>query len=192
MKIIKSRIFKILVALFIIGILLGIISYIILDSTEIDKIIKNYFIIIQKGNFNYLKALIYSLFHNYKYLIIIWSSGILLFSILLIPLLIIYRGILTSFIISSIIALYGIKGILYAFILLFPCILINEIIFIFTSYYSLNITFRTINNIKNNKSINIKQYFKYYFLIFIIFLLILLLSSLFETYISSNILNFVV
>jgi len=192
MKIIKSRIFKILVALFIIGILLGIISYIILDSTEIDKIIKNYFIIIQKGNFNYLKALIYSLFHNYKYLIIIWSSGILLFSILLIPLLIIYRGILTSFIISSIIALYGIKGILYAFILLFPCILINEIIFIFTSYYSLNITFRTINNIKNNKSINIKQYFKNYFLIFIIFLLILLLSSLFETYISSNILNFVV
>ena len=75
---------------------------------------------------------------------------------------------------------------------MFPVLIINELLFILFSYYSINFSFRLYNAIKNNKNINVKDFSKNYILIFLILLVLLIISSLFEIFISSNLIKFVI
>lgn len=191
MKIINSKIFKILVVTLVIGFIIGIISFIFMDKSSLQSSIINYINLIKNDNYNYTNGLILSIISNIKYSSIIWISGIIFFCSLVIPLIIIYRGISLSLTISTIIYTYKLKGVLYALIIVFPTIL-NEIIFIFLSYYSLSFSIKCFNTIKNNKDINLRSFIKNYFYIFLILSLLLIISSLIEIYLCSNIIKFVV
>lgn len=191
MKIINSKIFKILVVTLVIGFIIGIISFIFMDKTSLQSSIINYINLIKNDNYNYSNGLISSIISNIKYSSIIWISGIIFFCSLIIPLIIIYRGISLSLTISTIIYTYKLKGMLYALIIVFPTIL-NEIIFLFLSYYSINFSIKCFNTIKNNKDINLRSFIKNYFYIFLILSLLLIISSIIEIYLCSNIIKYVV
>lgn len=191
MKIINSKIFKILVVTLVIGFIIGIISFIFMDKSSLQSSIINYINLIKNDNYNYSNGLILSIISNIKYSSIIWISGIIFFCSLVIPLIIIYRGISLSLTISTIIYTYKLKGVLYALIIVFPTIL-NELIFLFLSYYSINFSIKCFNTIKNNKEINLRSFIKNYFYIFLILSLLLIISSLIEIYLCSNIIKFVV
>lgn len=191
MKIINSKIFKILVVTLVIGFIIGIISFIFMDKSSLQSSIVNYINLIKNDNYNYSNGLILSIISNIKYSSIIWISGIIFFCSLVIPLIIIYRGISLSLTISAIIYTYKLKGVLYALIIVFPTIL-NELIFLFLSYYSINFSIKCFNTIKNNKDINLRSFIKNYFYIFLILSLLLIISSLIEIYLCSNIIKFVV
>lgn len=191
MKIINSKIFKILVVTLVIGFIIGIISFIFMDKSSLQSSIINYINLIKNDNYNYSNGLILSIISNIKYSSIIWISGIIFFCSLVIPLIIIYRGISLSLTISTIIYTYKLKGVLYALIIVFPTIL-NELIFLFLSYYSINFSIKCFNTIKNNKDINLRSFIKNYFYIFLILSLLLIISSLIEIYLCSNIIKFVV
>lgn len=191
MKIIKSKIFKLITASLIIGLILGIIYFIFIDKKELESSIINYITLIKNNDYNYIKGLTLSISSNLKYSSIIWISGIIFFCSLIIPLIIIYRGISLSITLSSIIYTFKLKGLLYALIIAIPNI-INEIIFLFLSYYSITFSIKCFNTIKNNKDINLRQFIKNYFYIFIILSFLLIISSLIEIYLCSNIIKFVV
>lgn len=191
MKIINSKIFKILVVTLVIGFIIGIISFIFMDKSSLQSSIINYINLIKNDNYNYSNGLILSIISNIKYSSIIWISGIIFFCSLVIPLIIIYRGISLSLTISAIIYTYKLKGVLYALIIVFPTIL-NELIFLFLSYYSINFSIKCFNTIKNNKDINLRSFIKNYFYIFLILSLLLIISSLIEIYLCSNVIKFVV
>ena len=191
MKIMNSKIFKILVVTLVIGFIIGIISFIFMDKSSLQSSIINYINLIKNDNYNYSNGLISSIISNIKYSSIIWISGIIFFCSLIIPLIIIYRGISLSLTISTIIYTYKLKGTLYALIIVFPTML-NEIIFLFLSYYSINFSIKCYNTIKNNKDINLRLFIKNYFYIFLILSLLLIISSIIEIYLCSNIIKFVV
>lgn len=192
MKIIKSRIFKVLILLFILGLLFGVISFIFIDKTSLENYTLNYVDLISKNNFDYIKGLINTLISNYKYLSILWIFGIIFFLFPLVPLIIIYRGISIGLMISSIIYSFKLKGFLYALIILFPAKIINELIYIIMSYYSISFSLKIYNAIKTNKSINITSFSKNYFYILLIFIVALTLTSIFEVYLSTNIIKLVI
>ncbi len=195
MKIIKTKLFKSLLVSFSIGIFVGIICFILLSSNEklsLSNDITNYINLINDGNFKYFTSLIKSFISNYKYLVLIWIFGIIFFCSLLIPFIIVYRGISFGFTIFSIIYVFHIKGLLYALILLIPTTIINEFIFILISYYSITFATKSFNAIKKNKTINLRQFIKNYFYIFLVLSFCILISSVYEIYISSNIIKFVV
>ena len=191
MKIIKSKIFKILVVSLVIGFVIGIINFIFMDKSSLQSSIINYINLIKNDNYNYSNGLILSIIFNIKYSSIIWISGIIFFCSVLIPLIIIYRGISLSLTICTIIYTYKLKGFLYALIIVFPSVL-NEVILLFLSYYSINFSIKCFNTIKNNKDINLRSFIKNYFYIFLILSLLLIISSLIEIYLCSNIIKFVV
>lgn len=191
MKIIKSKIFKILVVSLVIGFIIGIISFIFIDKKEISSSIINYINLIKNNDFNHINGFITSTLSNLKYSSIIWISGIIFFCTVLIPLIIIYRGISLSLTICTIIYTYKLKGLLYALIIVFPSIL-NEAILLFLSYYSISFSIKCFNTIKNNKDINLRLFIKNYFYIFLILSLFLTISSVIEIYLCSNIIKFVV
>lgn len=192
MKIIKSRIFKVLILLFILGLLFGVISFIFMDKTSLENYTLNYVDLISKNNFDYIKGLINTLISNYKYLSILWIFGVIFFLFPLVPLIIIYRGISIGLMISSIIYSFKLKGFLYALIILFPAKIINELIYIIMSYYSISFSLKIYNAIKTNKSINITSFSKNYFYILLIFIVALTLTSIFEVYLSTNIIKLVI
>lgn len=192
MKIMKSRIFKVLILLFILGLLFGVISFIFMDKTSLENYTLNYVDLIGKNNFDYIKGLINTLISNYKYLSILWIFGIIFFLFPLVPLIIIYRGISIGLMISSIIYSFKLKGFLYALIILFPAKIINELIYIIMSYYSISFSLKIYNAIKTNKSINITSFSKNYFYILLIFIVALTLTSIFEVYLSTNIIKLVI
>ena len=192
MKIIKSRIFKVLILLFILGLLFGVISFIFMDKTSLENYTLNYVDLISKNNFDYIKGLINTLISNYKYLSILWIFGIIFFLFPLLPLIIIYKGISIVLMISSIIYSFKLKGFLYALIILFPAKIINELIYIIMSYYSISFSLKIYNAIKTNKSININSFSKNYFYILLIFIVALTLTSIFEVYLSTNIIKLVI
>ena len=191
MKIINSKIFKILVVTLVIGFIIGIISFIFMDKSSLQSSIINYINLIKNDNYNYSNGLISSIISNIKYSSILWISGIIFFCSLIIPLIIIYIGISLSLTISTIIYTYKLKGTLYALIMVFPTIL-NEIIFLFLSYYSINFSIKCYNTIKNNKDINLRLFIKNYFYIFLILSLLLIISSIIEIYLCSNSIKYVV
>ena len=191
MKIIKSKIFKILVVSLVIGFIIGIISFIFIDKKEISSSIINYINLIKNNDFNHINGFITSTLSNLKYSSIIWISGIIFFCSVIIPLIIIYRGISLSLTICTIIYTYKLKGLLYALIIVFPSIL-NEAILLFLSYYSISFSIKCFNTIKNNKDINLRLFIKNYFYIFLILSLLLTISSVIEIYLCSNIIKFVV
>lgn len=195
MKIIKTKLFKSLLVSFFIGIFIGIICFILLSSNEkisLSDDLTNYTNLIQEGNFEYFPSLIKSFISSYKYLVLIWIFGIVFFCSLLIPFIIVYRGILLGFTISSIIHVFHIKGILYSLIMLIPSTIIIEFILILISYYSITFATKSFNAIKKDKTINLRHFIKNYFYIFLILSLVTLLSSVYEIYIGSNIIKFVV
>ena len=189
MKIFKSKIFKTLVAIFIIGVFLGVISYYIFGIK--DNSIINYFESIKNEKFNYGIGLLNSIKYNNKYLFFIWIFGLIFIFSIFIPFIVCFRGISVGFTISLIICTYKVKGLILALIMLFPCILLNEIIYLLESYYSISFANRTYKVFKNNKNITLKYYIKNYFLRYLILSIVLLISSLFEIYITSNILKYV-
>ncbi len=195
MKIIKTKLFKTLLVSFSIGILIGVICFILLSSNEkisLSNDLTNYIHLINDGNFKYFTSLIKSFISNYKYLVLIWIFGIIFFCSLLIPFIIVYRGILLGFTFSCIIYVFHIKGLLYSLIILIPTTIINEFIFILLGYYSITFATKSFNAIKKDKTINLRQFIKNYFYIFLILSFCILLSSVYEIYISSNIIKFVV
>lgn len=190
MKIINSKIFKIIVIIFIVGLILGIISYFIFDTSELKSIVKEY--ISSFDNINYRNIFIQSIFNNIKNVTIIWTSGILLISIILCPLIIFFKGISISLIIINIIVSFKLKGIFITLVLLIPYILLNVFSFVILSYYSISTSIKLYSIIKNNKSINIKQFYRKYVVILVIFTIVLMLNSIFYTFISSNIIKFMI
>lgn len=192
MKIIKSKGFKVLILLFILGLLFGVISFILIDKVALENYTLNYVGLISKNNFNYTRGLLNTLISNYKYLCILWIFGIIFFLFPLVPIIIVYRGLSIGLMISSVIYSFKLKGFIYALIILFPFKIINELIYIVMSYYSINFSLKTYNAIKQNKEVNISSFVKNYFYIFLIFIVFLTLTGLFEVFVSTNIIKLVV
>ena len=191
MKIIKSRVLKILIVTLFIGFLLGIISFLMIKNKNIKFNYINYIDLINNGNFNYTNSLIKSIFYNLRYSFFIWIFGILFIFSFMSLFLITFKGISLGFMITSIIWTFKIKGVLYALILSLNSI-INITIFLLLSYYSINFSIKSLNAYRNNRQINYKSFFINYIYIYVILSFSLILSSLFEIYICSNIIKFVV
>lgn len=189
MKILKSKVFLSLIIIFCLGLILGIVSFYLvneLDKININENLINYFTNIDDDNISYSNGIFYSIVSNVKVISLIWLCGLIFILVFIIPFIIIFRGILFTFTIFNIISVFSLKGFIYALILLFPVAIIN-ILLLFISYYSINFSIKCYKAFKYNKNINLKDFIKNYFIIYLIFLFISITISFIEVYFISNI-----
>lgn len=194
MKIIKTKIFKMLFYVFLIGIILGIISFFILNKS--DKFIVKDNIIslidnIKLGSVKYPNTIFLHVSNNLKIISIIWILGLLCLASFIVPFIVVYKGIILSFDVISIIYAYGFKGFILSFLYVFPSIIIN-ILLLFVSYYAINQSIRTYKLLKSEKMISLKKYVKNYVLIYLILSLLLVILSILEIFFISFIVKLVV
>ncbi len=186
----KTYIF--LIAIITIGIILGI-SYIFLIKDNDLKIIKDevtsFFNLIKSNKIDYNSGIINSLSTNILYCTGIWLLGISIIGIPIVLILLLFKSFVLGFSISSIINIYGFKGILGAITYIFPHQLLFLLILLLISFYSINFSIKLFRCLFLKKNIDFKSIMKKYIKIYIISIIGAILVSIIEIYLSPYIIK---
>lgn len=185
----QKKVYIFLIGLIIIGIISGICFWHMINSNDKSLVIKeltNFFTNIKNDvSINYGVSLINSILTNFSYVIIIWLLGI---SIIGLPIILVILGVksfIVGFSISSIISIYGFKGILGALAYIFPHQICFLLLLILLGFYSISFCIKLFKYLFLKQLINFKIAMRKYLKILILSLIVSLFISLFETFIST-------
>lgn len=176
----------------ILGIIFGSIFITIIsksDQTLTKNYIENFMDTISTDKINYMKCLKNTLISNISFITIIWLLGISLIGLPIIIFMYFSKCFVLGFSVAAFILKYKSKGVLLAFVYIFPHHLINLIFYTLLMLYALKFSIFLINAIFNKKTINFRAIIRVYIKIFIIVLISIIITSLFECFITPNILN---
>ena len=173
-------------AILILGVISGAIFSNIIDMNDrnlvVDKIellISN----IDKQNINSIVAFKNSIFTNLSYSLIIWIFGLTILGVIINIFLLYIKGFIFGFSLSAFIITFGSKGIILSILYTFFGQLLNLVVVMMLSIYSIMFTLNLIRLIiKNNNGFNTLKFFKNYSLIFVITIVISFISSLSEAF----------
>lgn len=185
----QKKLYLFLIGLVIVGVIAGILFWFVINNEDkllVTKNLNNFFECIKKGNaINYWGSLFNSLVTGLIYIVLIWLLGISIVGLPIILIIITIKSFIVGFSISSIIASYGFKGILGAFVYTFPHQIIFLLLLILLGFYASSFCFKLFKYLFLKQSINFKDAMRKYFKILIISLIVVLLTSLYETFIAT-------
>ena len=178
----------------VLGIISG--SIFLMMSSETDKVnvitqIETFFKNISNDSIDNGLALKNSLIINYLFVGCIWILGLSMIGIVINIFLTYIKGFLVGFSLASIILAYKSKGILACILYVIPVQIINIIVVILLSIYSIMFSLNLLE-IVNSKSNKTKLIIKKYFIILILCIILSFISSLLEVYLFPNLLKLVV
>ena len=178
----------------VLGIISG--SIFLMMSSETDKVnvitqIETFFKNITNDSIDNGLALKNSLIINYLFVGCIWILGLSMIGIVINIFLTYIKGFLVGFSLASIFLTYKSKGILACILYTIPVQIINIMVVIILSIYSVMFSLNLLEviNSKNNKT---KLMIKKYFIILILCIILSFISSLLEVYLFPNLLKLVV
>lgn len=185
----QKKLYLFLIGLVIVGIIAGILFWFVINNEDkllVTKNLNNFFECIKKGNaINYWGSLFNSLVTGLIYIVLIWLLGISIVGLPIILIIITIKSFIVGFSISSIIASYGLKGILGSFVYTFPHQIIFLLLLILLGFYASSFCFKLFKYLFLKQSINFKDAMRKYFKILLISLIVVLLTSLYETFIAT-------
>ncbi len=186
----QKSIYVILIGLAIISLIFGIIFIFLISDDNLIYIKENmssFFTNIP--NNNKFDIFINSLLNNYIYLFLIWLLGISIIGFPIIIMILLFKFFILGFSISSIIYTFKWNGVLKIIVNFFPHQIIYFIILILISFYAVSFCLKLFKSLFLKKIINFKEVMHKYIKILFLCLLITLFISLYESYISSYLLN---
>ncbi len=178
----------------IIGIITGSIFFTFIsnnDKTEVINLINNFLTTIKDSTFDSGLALKNSLITNLILVVFIWIFGMSIIGLLFNVFIIYIKAFLLGFSVASLIGSLGIKGIVMAFIYVFPSQIINIIAIMILGIYSVIFSIHLIKLIMQKKNSN-NNIFKKYFVIFIFAIISSVISALSDAYLLPNLVKLVI
>ena len=184
----KRKLFSSLLFVFIISFLLGI-FFIFFISDNNKVIVKDGIELYFNGlsNLNYTDNFIVGLINNIGLALIIWLLGISIFGCFIIFIIYFIKCFVVSFSFSSIIYVYGFKGIILSSIYSI-CYFINLGILFVLSYYAISFSILLFKYFFKNKDYNRIIIVKRYFKVFIVCCLCIVLNLIIDSYLIPRIL----
>jgi len=188
---INKKLFVFLFVIVLVGIISGTILSLMLNSSD-EKLVVTYLqtFFNNLSNLNTKENLINVLFGTLGLSIIVYLLGLSVIGFIIIIFIIFWKSFVLGFSLSSIINIYNLKGVLYAFIYIFPHQLINLLLFILFSGMALVFSFKIITNLTKEKKFDLTGIKKYNNSLIII-LITGCLTSLYEVLVMPNILSFI-
>lgn len=178
----------------IIGIITGSIFFTFIsnnDKTEVINLINNFLTTIKDSTFDSGLALKNSSITNLILVVFIWIFGMSIIGLLFNVFIIYIKAFLLGFTVASLIGSLGIKGIVMAFIYVFPSQIINIIAIMILGIYSVIFSIHLIKLIMQKKNSN-NNIFKKYFVIFIFAIISSVISALSDAYLLPNLVKLVI
>lgn len=187
--------YSMLIILFL-GLTAGALYSIVINENDkqlvIDKIqlfISN----ISNQNINTFNSLKNSISTNLTYSTIMYLLGMTVIGTLINIFILFIKGFIFGFSLASFVITYNYKGIILSVLYTLFGQLLNLIVILILSIYSIMFVTNFIKQIAQNKiTNNIKKFFKNYSIIFLITIIISIISSLFESYIFTSCIKLII
>lgn len=181
-----------LLVIVIVGLIFGIVFSQIISKSDklvVDNTVTNFFSSIEKGSIDYKDGLKSSVLSNILYLSSVWFLGISVIGLPIVLFLLFIKGFILGFSIGSIIRIYKLKGIIGAFLYIFPHHIISIIISILITFYAVMFSIKLFKYLFLHQEINFKTLMKKYLKILLICFIGFIICSLLETYLSPILIN---
>ncbi len=201
----RNNIFKLIIpntrtniiafSVFIIGITTGSIFIMVINANDKSLIVEhitNFFENVNSSNYSYLDSLKNILSLNYFYVIVIWILGLSILGILVNMFLTYLKGFIIGFTTSSLIITYGFKSILAVILYIIPHTLINSLVIIVLTIYSITFSRYLLIQIFQKKDMKTKNFMKKYLIILLIAISLTLVSSISEVYLFPFLLKLII
>lgn len=187
--------FFVITVLFL-GLISGAIFANIIDVNDRKLVVEKIELLISNINTNSINSLIVfknSILTNLFYSLIIWIFGLTIIGIFINVFLLYIKGFVFGFSLSSFILAYGYKGIILSVVYTFFGQLLNLLVIMILSIYSIMFMINFIKQMtKNNNGLNMFRFFRNYSLIFAITVVISLLSSLSESFLFPTLIKIII
>lgn len=185
----QKKLYRIIITLMIFGIISGILFIFFISKESKTKAlvsIKNFFDLMNTSTgINYGKSLLNTLVNNIGYVLLIWLLGISIIGLPITIILAFMKSFIVGFLISSIISCYKAKGILGAFLYVFPHQIIILFIYLLLSFYSISFSIKLFKSLFLKQTINFRVVMQKYIKILLISLIGIIIVSLYEVFIST-------
>lgn len=184
---IQKKVYIILLTLLIIGTFLGLLYPIFLsgENTELlSSSVTSFFNNVLNNEINYQEGLKNSLLTNSAFILSIWLLGISLIGLPIVLVLLVYKGFIFGFSISSIIKVYGIKGIVGALTYVCPGMILALITTILLCFYSTSFSTKLFRYLFLKENLNFKAIMNKYLKILAISCFSFALVTLSDVYLA--------
>lgn len=185
----QKKLYRIIITLMLFGIISGILFIFFISKESKTKAlvsIKNFFDLMNTSTgINYGKSLLNTLVNNIGYVLLIWLLGISIIGLPITIVLAFIKSFIVGFSISSIISCYKAKGILGAFLYVFPHQIIILFIYLLLSFYSISFSIKLFKSLFLKQTINFRVVMQKYIKILLISLIGIIIVSLYEVFIST-------
>ena len=201
----RNNIFKLIIpntktniiafSIFIIGIITGSIFIMVINTNDKSLVVEHitkFFSNVNSSNYSYLDSLKNMLSLNYFYVIVIWVLGLSILGILVNIFLTYLKGFIIGFTTSSLIITYGFKSILAVILYIIPHTLINSLVIIVLTIYSITFSRYLLIQIFQKKDMKTKNFMKKYLIILLISVALTLVSSISEVYLFPFLLKLII
>lgn len=185
----QKKLYLFLIGLMVTGLIAGILFWFVIskeDKLLVTKNLTNFFSCIKEGNsINYGASLLNSVVTSLIYVILIWLLGISIIGLPIILVMMATKSFIVGFSIAGIISSYGLKGIVGAFVYVFPHQIVFLLLLILLGFYASAFCIKLFKYLFLKQMINFKETMRKYLKILGISCLSVLVISLFETFIST-------
>lgn len=201
----RNNIFKLIIpntrtniiafSIFIIGIITGSIFIMVINTNDKSLVVEHitkFFSNVNSSDYSYLDSLKNMLSLNYFYVIVIWVLGLSILGILVNIFLTYLKGFIIGFTTSSLIITYGFKSILAVILYIIPHTLINSLVIIVLTIYSITFSKYLLIQIFQKKDMKTKNFMKKYLIILLIAVVLTLVSSISEVYLFPFLLKLII
>lgn len=201
----RNNIFKLIIpntrtniiafSVFIIGIITGSIFIMVINTNDKSLVVEHitkFFSNVNSSDYSYLDSLKNMLSLNYFYVIVIWVLGLSILGILVNIFLTYLKGFIIGFTTSSLIITYGFKSILAVILYIIPHTLINSLVIIVLTIYSITFSRYLLIQIFQKKDMKTKNFMKKYLIILLIAVALTLVSSISEVYLFPFLLKLII
>ena len=185
----SKNLFIFLISLFIVGLLTGIIFFLLMNNIDKNSIIDSnqYFNI---DNSNYITSFRNNLLENTFNIFLIWILGLSVIGVIFVIIIYFFHAFSLGLTLASIVTKYKLKGIIGIFCYIFPSKICYLLILFLLSFFSIKISYKIIKVCFSKEKIDIKQDINKYFKILLFSFISILLISLLKIFIDPIFLNF--
>lgn len=190
----QKKLYLFLIGLMVTGLIAGILFWFVIskeDKLLVTKNLTDFFSCIKEGDsINYGASLLNSVVTSLIYVVLIWLLGISIIGLPIILVMMAIKSFIVGFSIVSIISSYGLKGIVGAFVYVFPHQIVFLLLLILLGFYASAFCIKLFKYLFLKQMINFKEAMRKYLKILGISCLSVLVISLFETFISTYLIKF--
>lgn len=178
-----------------IAIVTGSLFIVILNNSDKNLVIEyidEFINSIKNNNFNYIDTFKNTIILNYFVVFIISILGFTYFLTPINIIILFYKAFVLGFSLSSFILTYKFKGLVMSIAYIFPHLILNLLLYIILTSFTLKLSFNMIRHIFKKRDISMIDYSSRYLYTTLFVLFLITLSSLYESFVAPALLRLIV